>query len=530
LGLTFGLCRSPAPDLVWLSDREAHELEYMTLPSSTISWSNRILIAAVIGILFLTLFPFRFVLATKLPLNASPFLLGHDPKVVGPLDFFLNILLFIPFGFGLAEKLRDRAASRKTTFFVTLLTGALFSYTIEFLQIYIPSRDSGWEDIFTNSIGTGIGCVLFDRWGHRTVCFLSRCESALTWWLTFRRAVAIIPIYFAAWFAVSIPLQKKSLPSNWDPRCFLVVGNNAQAQYPWRGKVFRAQFWDRALPEELAGEITSGAEVAGAQDGMVGDLEFLGPSPLQDRRGLLPDLVWTPSVPDDKDLSPLVLDGRNWLISNAPVSDFVRDVQRTHQFAVRVVCMLGGVGEGDKRIVSISDSSGVTDLTLRQEDTNLVFWFRNPLSVRRSLLAWYVPKVFDAVARHDILFSYDGANLSLFIDGKKEPRGYQLGPGTALAQLFVRVIPAELDGYHYIYNALVFLPAGILMGFTTRTVRLKALAGSVLLGIGVCLPPVLLESMLISLTGRALSRANISLSVLLSIAGILWINADRRAA
>ena len=71
----------------------------MTLPSSTISWSNRILIAAVIGILFLTLFPFRFVLATKLPLNASPFLLGHGPKVIGPLDFFLNILLFIPLRF-----------------------------------------------------------------------------------------------------------------------------------------------------------------------------------------------------------------------------------------------------------------------------------------------------------------------------------------------------------------------------------------------------------------------------------------------
>jgi VanZ family protein len=509
-----------------LADRDARELEYMTLPSSTISWSNRILIAAVVGILFLTLFPFRFVLATKLPLNASPFLLGHSPKVVGPLDFFLNILLFIPFGFGLAEKLRERATSRKTTFFVTLLTGALFSYAIEFLQLYIPSRDSGWEDIFTNSTGAGIGFVLFELWGHRTVCFLSRCESVLTAWLTFRRAVAIIPIYFAAWVAVSIPLQKKSLPTNWDPRCFLVVGNNAQAQYPWRGKVFRAQFWDRALPAELAREITSGAEAAGAQNGMVGDLEFLGPSPLQDRRGLLPDLVWAPSVPDDKDLSPLVLDGRNWLISKVPVSDFIRDVQRTNQFAVRVVCLLGEVGDGDKRIVSISDSSGVTNLTLRQEDTNLVFWFRNPLSVRRSLLAWYVPKVFDAVARHDILFSYDGSNLSLFVDGEKERRAYRLGPGTALAQLFVRVIPAELDGYYYIYNALVFVPGGILMGIAARSARLRTLAGAVLWGIGVCLPPAILEWILASLSGRMLSPANVSLCVLLSIAGARWIDAD----
>jgi hypothetical protein len=36
--------------------------------------------------------------------------------------------------------------------------------------------------------------------------------------------------------------------------------------------------------------------------------------------------------------------------------------------------------------------------------------------------------------------------------------------------------------------------------------------------------------MLISVIALSLPRTNISLSVLLSIAGILWINADRRAA
>ena len=422
------------------------------------SWSNRILIAAIVGILFLTLFPFRFVLPTTLPFKASPFLLSSNPKAVGPLDFFLNILLFIPFGFGLSEKLRECEKSRKLTFFATLLGGALLSYTIEFLQTYIPSRDSGWEDVLTNSAGTVLGFVLFERCGSRIIRFLSRYELIMSSWLTFRRAIIIIPIYFAAWFAVSIPLQEKSLLSNWDPECFLVVGNNAQAEYPWRGKVFRVQLWDRALPEELAQEVTSGTEVGGTEDGMVGDMQFSGSSPLRDKRGLFPDLVWATSVPNDTDLNPLVLDGKNWLISKAPVSDFVRDVKKTNQFAVRVVCVLGAVGEGDKRIVSISNSSGMTNLTLRQEDANLVFWFRNRISVNRSLLAWYIPKVFDVVERRDILFSYDGSNLSLFVDGKKEPRSYQLGPGTALAQMFVRVIPAELDGYHYIYDALVFLP------------------------------------------------------------------------
>ena len=93
-------------------------------------------------------------------------------------------------------------------------------------------------------------------------------------------------------------------------------------------------------------------------------------------------------------------------------------------------------------------------------------------------------------------------------------------PGTALAQLFVRVIPAELDGYHLSTDALVFLPGGILMVIAARS-GLKAVPASVLWVIGVCLPPAVLESILASLSGRSLSRANVSLCILLLIAGIL---------
>jgi hypothetical protein len=241
----------------------------------------------------------------------------------------------------------------------------------------------------------------------------------------------------------------------------------------------------------------------------------------------MPDLVWTPRTPVSPNVQALVLDGIHWLVSKQPVSAFVQDVEQSNQFAVRFVCILGAVGDGDKRIVSISNSSGITNLTLRQEGANLVFWFRNRLSVKRSLLAWYTPKVFDAITRHDILFSYDGSNLSLFIDGKKDPRAYQLGPGTALAQLLVTVTPGELDGYRYIYSALVFLPAGMLMGFAARNWRSSPVATMAFLTIGVCVPPAILEGILVGASGRAISFTNFLLCFLLSIAGIVWINADR---
>lgn len=77
-------------------------------------------------------------------------------------EVFINIVGFMPFGFFFCMLLSSGQPSQKIVG-ATILLGALFSLTIEVLQVYIPMRDSGTTDILTNTLGTAIGAILCRR-------------------------------------------------------------------------------------------------------------------------------------------------------------------------------------------------------------------------------------------------------------------------------------------------------------------------------------------------------------------------------
>jgi glycopeptide antibiotics resistance protein len=294
---------------------------------------------ALAGILFLTFYPFRFALRSSHLAHSSPFLLGGVAKGGSRelLDDTLNILLFMPFGFGVSEKLRERGWTGRTIFIATWIVGFLLSYSIEFTQQYTPSRQSRWEDVCTNTTGAIAGFLLFVLCRKWLVKWASKVEDALRAWLTIRRVAVLLPIYFILWFGLSAILQK------------------------------------------------------------------------------------------------------------------------------------------DARYINIASDP-------------------RSLASARSAAA------------------------------------FELGPGTALAKQIHHVKMSEVQGYNFIYDALIFIPAGALFGMAAVPFGARDTTASLFLAAEFLLSPWLLERILWDVGGHPPSVESILLSLLLVVAGGFWINADRRSA
>jgi hypothetical protein len=495
------------------------------------AWSNRLLILSVAGILFLTLYPFRFDF-TRMPHNGLlPIFLDGWGKDAGTFDGFLNVLLFIPFGFGLAALLRERDKAALACVGWCLLCGALLSYSVEVTQLYVPSRDSGWDDVFTNSFGSLVGCLLFAAIGKAILEAASGAEFAFRRWLTPLRGTAILALYCALWIVVSVSLQRKSRPANWIPGSFLVLANEVSAERSlgWKGQVLEVDLWDRNLPSNVPAELSSSAQktvvptpfatyqLSGG--GLIGSLT-------RDSRGALPSLAPDPRSFSDVLRQPFVFDGNSWLVSQTPVDGWIDAVRATRQFAIRIVCAPNEVEDAEGTILALFRPPSTLSLEVHQQGTNLLFWFRTPFSPGRYVLPAWIPNVFAAHQNRDIILSYDGSNLYAYVDGVRQHIAFRLDPGVGLARRVRSVKSRELQGYHYIFYILVFVPAGALLGFTWLTVPPSQGGRKLLVFLIFLLPCVLLELALMHTSGRRFSAGAIALSVFFLIAGSLWINAD----
>lgn len=75
-------------------------------------------------------------------------------------NVFINVVGFIPLGLFIRAYLSSYEDYRKGAI-ITIVIGFATSLTIEVLQAFIPTRQSGMTDLITNTFGTGLGVLLW---------------------------------------------------------------------------------------------------------------------------------------------------------------------------------------------------------------------------------------------------------------------------------------------------------------------------------------------------------------------------------
>jgi hypothetical protein len=444
------------------------------------------------------------------------------------MDFFLNVLLFVPFGFGVAAKSCKRGGVWRLALLRSLAMGACVSYMVELLQFYVPARDSGWEDVLSNSMGSVIGGILFELFGGALLEKISKWEDAFKGWLSPSRAALMLAAYFAVCFGISARLQSETRLSNWDPRCILAVGNDASGQNPWKGQVFRLQIWNRALSDQVIRRIARQESAdEDVSTGLLGSYDFTTAPPYHDKRNYLPPLKWTPEEPKLASTEAPEWDGTSWLSTTIPVENLTNQIKKSNQLTVHIVCAPATDENANGRIFTFSESAANPNFLLRQQGQFLVFRLRNRLADNRAQLAWYVPGVFQPGKVRDIVATYDGSDGFIYLDGNPVAHPYRLSPGVSLMHKFFYIEIGSLEGSTIVYETLIFLPAGLLVGLALWKWPRQKIIGLSMLALGWAFPAVLLEIFLAGMSGRRIWPGNIVLSLIFGIAGMLLINADR---
>ena len=73
-------------------------------------------------------------------------------------DIISNLVAYLPFGFFVASAQHRRSPAG--TLSVAIAAGALLSFTMEALQMFLPTRDASIADLLSNATGAALGGAL----------------------------------------------------------------------------------------------------------------------------------------------------------------------------------------------------------------------------------------------------------------------------------------------------------------------------------------------------------------------------------
>jgi glycopeptide antibiotics resistance protein len=341
-------------------------------------------------VLIVTFHPFElspeFALSLSHGAAASKTLAIDGWNWLGPRDFFLNILLFVPCGFLLYSMWEAPSRSNIATIAVVTLAGGIASFMIEFGQVF-AARNSSAIDLVSNTLGTAAGAYGYTRCRSGVIEFIDDWTGRILG----SKIALCCALVFAA-LPVAYSFEQANTPFwRWDTRLTLQLGNEPSWNRPWFGKIYLVALYRRALSApEIAQNFAAGYSGAAASriesdliglytfnDGtgkIVHDQSHFGP-PLDLQMSRNAGVRWL------AESNGIEFAKRSIVKSKVPAVKLVEAVRATDELSVEVWMAPQNITQdGPARIISLSRDSGARNFTLGQEGADIHFRLRTPAS------------------------------------------------------------------------------------------------------------------------------------------------------
>lgn len=494
---------------------------------------------ACLVIVVSTLFPFGF--QPLCPLEFRSIVTQFDWTVIRhdyATDIPRNILLFLPFGFGVAALVVGRNPRRAPMVLGVIGVGLGLSISVESLQLFMPARASSLSDILANTLGTAFGFLFYVWWGTRALVVLTSTTDRVLASFTFPVLAALFTLFFALVIVFTVQSGRGTDLRNWELGFPLTIGNERTGDRPWHGQLSELVLASRALDSGIVAAVYSGDDPLS----ILGDSIVVSYPPANTRisasTAVLPDdFVWQGNGPELLDENGVELSSAQWLQADISDDQLLNEIVDSSQFTLIATVATADIGQnGPARIVSIAEDPYHRNFTLGQEGKNLIVRLRTPISGENGMSPEIiVPNVFVDDSTHRIVIAYTPPGLALYVDGVDRGTSVSYFPelaffGFAFPSRIWR-LPLTLVSMwclKLLFYALIFMPLGLVLGLMLVTATGEDTTSSYLLVIaGSLFTSILFEGVVA--VYRGWEPSSIVLGAALMAASAAWCKSLTRA-
>jgi VanZ family protein len=472
---------------------QSSEASFLGLPIDLI-----LVIVSIITVAIATLYPFNF----SIPENFSPsILLNRFDNTSFFKDQVNNVLLFMPLGFGLASILLRNQIPGLIQIVIVVVASTSLSFSVEFLQSFLPSRDPTPADILNNTIGGFVGLLCFYVWDSRsfnsTISYLENSQ--------FSNSLKKTTVFFAGYifltFLIGTSWENNVSLSEWNLNFPLIIGNERTGDRPWEGTISQLSFADKQISLSEVSKVFSNPNYLKSS---LAIYQLNGKDNYRDSTGQLPELLWqgqseSQAIDNQKGVN---LAPNRWLQSAEPMKLINQRISETSQFTVSTTLSTKNVNQkGPARIISLSGDALHRNLTIGQDNQDLALRLRTPITGQNGTdIKLSVPDVFANTDMHHIIVTYAKAKLQVYVDEPENIYSFNL----------LELLPNNQKVFSY---ATTFIPLGFCLALLSIVAKRQYSFHRLMLPCGILLPSLILEAFLIHASGKSFSLVNLGLGI-----------------